>query len=73
MLPSAFHLQQLRMQLLHLAALRQLRERYEHTMEVGQIVEHRGLEEIRFAYIEMIVAHVQKQFDILAAQKLKSK
>lgn len=37
-------LQQFRMHLLHLSALRELRECDEHPMEVGQIVEHGGLE-----------------------------
>lgn len=58
------------MHLLDLAALRQLGQRDEHAMEVGEVVEHRWLEEIGVPDPKVIVAHVQEQFDVLAAQEL---
>lgn len=59
------------MQLLHLAALRQLGERDEDTVEVGQVVQHCRLEEIGVPDPEVVVAHVQEQLDVLAAQELQ--
>jgi len=57
--------------LLHLAALRQLGERDEDAVEVGQVVQHRRLEEIGVADPKVVVAHVQEELDVLAAQELQ--
>lgn len=59
------------MQQLDLTALRELRQGLQHPMEVGKVVEHRWLKEIRLPDHKVVPAHVQEHFYVLIAEELQ--
>lgn len=64
-------LQQVRMLHLHLSTLRQLGQGQQHLMEVGQVVQHRGIEEIRLADSKVCSTCLEEQHNVLVAQELR--